>query len=223
MRYVATRADQGGCQAKRNMESPARLVKQRRGIAAICRMARESDMPPVGVKAGVQLIHNPLTTGEGVYTHMRKTLVAVAIAFVFALGSLGPALAAKEKTMKAPSLYNQLGGKQGIKKVVNDFVTNVGGDNRINKFFADTVKDKHRLSKFKENLVDQICQASGGSCKYKGKDMKTAHRGMGVSDADFNALVEDLVKALDANHVSADAKNTLLGALGPMKGDIVGQ
>jgi hemoglobin len=46
---------------------------------------------------------------------------------------------------------------------------------------------------------------------------------MGISDADFGALVEDLVKALDDNHVSAEAKNTLLGALGPMKGDIVGQ
>jgi len=152
---------------------------------------------------------------------MRKTLVAVAIAFVFALGSLGPAVAAKDK--KAPSLYHQLGGKTGIKKVVNDFVGNVAADNRINKFFADTAKDKHRLSKFKGNLVDQICQASGGPCKYKGKDMKTAHKGMGISDADFNALVEDLVKALDDNHVSAEAKNTLLGALGPMKGDIVGQ
>jgi hemoglobin len=154
---------------------------------------------------------------------MRKTLVAVAIALVFALGSLGPAVVAKDKKMKAPSLYHQLGGKTGIKKVVNDFVNNVGGDNRINKSFADTVKDKHRLAKFKGNLVDQICQASGGPCKYKGKDMKTAHKGMGITDADFNALVEDLVKALDDNHVSAEAKNTLLGALGPMKGDIVGQ
>jgi hemoglobin len=154
---------------------------------------------------------------------MRKTFAAVAIALVFALGSLSPAVATvKDKKMaKPPSLYKQLGGKTGIKKVVNDFVGNVGGDNRINKFFADTVKDKHRLAKFKDNLVDQICQASGGPCKYKGKDMKTAHKGMGISDADFNALVEDLVKALDDNHVSTDAKNALLGALGPMKGDIV--
>jgi len=152
---------------------------------------------------------------------MRKSLVAIAIAFVFALGSLAPALAAADK--KAPSLYNQLGGKKGIKKVVDDFVGNVAADNRINKFFADTAKDPKRLAAFKGKLVDHICQASGGPCKYTGKDMKTAHRGMGISDADFNALVEDLVKALDANHVSADAKNTLLGALGPMKGDIVGQ
>jgi hemoglobin len=53
--------------------------------------------------------------------------------------------------------------------------------------------------------------------------MKTAHKGMGITDADFNALVEDLVKALDKFNVGATEKNELLGALGPMKGDIVGQ
>jgi hemoglobin len=153
---------------------------------------------------------------------MRKTLAAVAIAFVFALGSLSPAVATvKDKKAKQASLYKRLGGKPAIKKVVDDFVGNVANDGRINKFFADTAKDPKRLASFKGKLVDQICQASGGPCKYKGKDMKTAHKGMGVGDGDFNALVEDLVKALDDNHVGATEKNELLGALGPMKGDIV--
>ena len=63
--------------------------------------------------------------------------------------------------------------------------------------------------------------ASGGPCKYKGKDMKTAHMGMGITTADFNALVEDLVGALDKFKVGAHEKDQLLGALGPMKSDIV--
>jgi hemoglobin len=194
------------------------------GNARLGPRSRAEIKPSGTLKCGdSRLFHDPLKPREGVYTHMRKTLVAVAIAVVFALGSLGPAAAAKEHKKKAPSLYHQLGGKHGIKKVVNDFVGNVANDGRINKFFADTAKDPKRLASFKGKLVDQICQASGGPCKYKGKDMKTAHKGMGITDADFNALVEDLVKALDSNGVSADAKNTLLGALGPMKGDIVGQ
>jgi hemoglobin len=78
-----------------------------------------------------------------------------------------------------------------------------------------------RLAKFKGNLIDQICQASGGPCKYMGKDMKTAHMGMGVGSADFDALVEDLVGALDTFKVGAHEKDQLLGALGPMKADIV--
>jgi len=56
---------------------------------------------------------------------------------------------------------------------------------------------------------------------YKGKDMKTAHMGMGVGSADFDALVEDLVGALDKFKVGQHEKDQLLGALAPMKGDIV--
>ena len=122
---------------------------------------------------------------------------------------------------KEKSLYDQLGKKPGITKVVDMFVGNVGGDKRINQQFAATVADPARLQKFKSNLVDQICEASGGPCKYTGKDMKTAHAGMGITTADFNALVEDLVAALNKAKVKKEAQDKLLGALGGMKGDIV--
>lgn len=151
---------------------------------------------------------------------MRKSLMVVAIAAAVAAGCLNIASA---QEMKKKSLYSRLGGKNSITAVVDEFVNNCATDTRINKFFAETAKDKKRLAKFKTNLVNQICQASGGPCKYAGKDMKTAHKGMGITDADFGALVEDLVKALDKFKVGATEKNELLGALGPMKGDIVGQ
>lgn len=122
---------------------------------------------------------------------------------------------------KDKSLYQRLGGKKAITAVVDEFVGRVAADNRINSFFKATASDPKRLAGFKKNLVDQICEASGGPCKYKGKDMKAAHKGMGVSGADFGALVEDLVGALDKFKVGEKEKNELLGALGPMKGDIV--
>ena len=146
---------------------------------------------------------------------MRKNLIVVAVAAVLAIGSLNIASA------KTKSLYSRLGGKTAITAVVNQFVTNCATDPRINKFFADTAKDPKRLARFKKNLVNQICQASGGPCKYTGKSMKAAHKGMGITDADFNALVDDLVKALDKFHVGATEKNELLGSLGLMKSDIV--
>ena len=153
--------------------------------------------------------------------------MVVAIAAAVILGGLSIEAAAQKKDSgkmaKQKTLYSRLGGKKAIKAVVDEFVNNCAADTRINKFFAATAADKKRLNKFKDNLVDQICQASGGPCKYKGKDMKTAHKGMGITDADFNALVEDLVKALDKFNVGATEKNELLGVLGPMKGDIVGQ
>ena len=81
--------------------------------------------------------------------------------------------------------------RKAITAVVDEFVGRVAADNRINAFFKQTASDPKRLASFKAKLVDQICQASGGPCKYKGKDMKAAHW-VWISGADFNALVEDL-------------------------------
>ena len=152
---------------------------------------------------------------------MQKRIIVAAIAAVLAFGSLS--IASADKKMKPKTLYSRLGGKKAIKAVVDEFVNNCAGDTRINRFFADTAKDPKRLAKFKTNLVNQICQASGGPCKYTGKDMKTAHKGMGITDADFNALVEDLVKTLNKFNVPAKEQGELLGVLGPMKPQIVNQ
>ncbi len=114
-------------------------------------------------------------------------------------------------------LYNRLGGKDAITAVVNDFVANVVADDRINMFFKNA--DGARLTQM---LIDQICEASGGPCKYTGKDMKTVHTGMAIKEEHFNALVEDLVKSLDKFKVGEKEKTELLTALGGMKGDIVG-
>ena len=122
------------------------------------------------------------------------------------------------KPMMQKSLYERLGGKDAITAVVDDFVGNVAADKRINGFFA-----KADVPRLKRNLVDQICQGTGGPCGYTGKDMKTAHKGMGITDADFNALVEDLVKTLNKFNVPSKEQGELLAVLGPMKPQIVGQ
>jgi hemoglobin len=116
------------------------------------------------------------------------------------------------------SLYDRLGGKDAITAVIDDFVGNVAADKRINAFFANA-----DIPHLKQMLVDQVCAASGGPCKYTGKDMKTAHAGMGVKSADFDALVEDLKKSLDKFKVGDKEQGELLGVLGPMKADIVTQ
>src|SRR5581483_10768462 len=130
-------------------------------------------------------------------------------------------LSAVARTGHEKSLYDRLGGKKAITAVVDEFVSRVAADDRINKFFAQAASDPARLASFKMKLVDQICQATGGPCKYTGKDMKTAHEGMGISDEDFGALVEDLEGALDKFNVPDKEKQELLGMLAPMKGDIV--
>ena len=119
------------------------------------------------------------------------------------------------------SLYDRLGGRTAIVAVVDEFVANCAADTRINKFFAATAADAKRLATFKTNLVNQVCEAAGGPCKYTGKDMKSAHAGLGISNADFNALVEDLTKALDKFKVGNTEQDQLLGVLGQMRPQIV--
>lgn len=125
--------------------------------------------------------------------------------------------AAEPQAVAAPkSLYDRLGGEAAIKAVVDEFVANVAADTRINKWFANADIDR-----LKGNLVNQIGQASGGPQVYTGRDMKTAHAGMGIDDPAFDALVEDLVKALDKFSVPQQEKDELLAVLGPMRSDIV--
>lgn len=122
---------------------------------------------------------------------------------------------------KPKSLFERLGGKDAIAKVVDASLANIKDDKRINKYFAKTLKDPKKVDALKGNLVDQICQATGGPCEYKGKDMKTAHKGMKIKDADFQAFMEDVGKALDSAGVGAQEKQELTDALNGMKGDIV--
>jgi hemoglobin len=144
----------------------------------------------------------------------RLLIVAIAGFAVLAVSSTGRAQASK-------SLYDRLGGRTAIVAVVDDFVANCAADARINTFFAATAADPKRLAAFKNHLVEQICEASGGPCKYTGRDMKSAHAGMGISNADFDALVEDLTKTLDKFKVGKAEQGQLLGVLGPMRPQIV--
>jgi hemoglobin len=117
----------------------------------------------------------------------------------------------------AAKLYDRLGGKDAITAVVGDFLDNVKADAAINARFANA-----DLAGLKQKLIDQICAATGGPCKYLGKTMAEAHAGMQIKEEEFNALVGDLKKSLDKFKVGPQEQNDLLGALGSMKGDIVG-
>ena len=142
----------------------------------------------------------------------RSILVVAALAAVLSVGGCASG------SMQSQTLYQRLGGKDAIVAVVDDFVGNVAGDARINRRFAST-----NIPRLKQLLSEQICAGTGGPCNYSGRDMKTTHAGMNISDAEFGALVEDLVKSLDKFKVPEKEKNEVLAILGPMKGDIVGR
>ena len=149
----------------------------------------------------------------------RRTLGILAAVMLVAAGCASTQGGAMQSgAMANTSLYDRLGGKPAIQAVVDDFVGNVAGDARINKRFANA-----NVPRLKTMLVDQICEATGGPCKYTGASMVDAHRGMNINDAEFTALVEDLVKSLDKFKVPQQEKTELLTALGGMKGQIVGK
>ena len=144
-----------------------------------------------------------------------STLVVLVLGLVIACGG-GKKADTTATGGGEKALYDRLGGKDAITAVVDELVANVAADARINAMFANA-----DIKALKIKLVDQICEATGGPCKYTGKNMKDTHTGMGIKDADFDALVEDLVKALDKFQVGAQEKDELLAALGGMRGDIV--
>jgi hemoglobin len=141
------------------------------------------------------------------------------LAMTIGVGCGGPAgpPAAPAGGAATASLYDRLGKRDAIAAVVKDFVEErVAKDDRINAFFKTT-----DLADLEAKLIDQICEASGGPCTYKGKDMKVSHAGLGITDSDFTAIVEDLEVSLDHFKVAAKDQRDLLGALAPMHDDIV--
>jgi hemoglobin len=114
------------------------------------------------------------------------------------------------------TLYERLGGKTAITAVIDDFVGRCAADARINGKFART-----DIPRLKASLIDQVCEATGGPCTYSGRDMRTTHLGMQVTGGEFDALVGDLVATLNHFSVPQAEQSELLGALAPMRSDIV--
>jgi len=114
------------------------------------------------------------------------------------------------------ALFHDLGGRDGIATIVDDATANFLADPRIKATFDNTNMDR-----FKTNLTDQLCVVAGGPCVYKGQSMHDAHKGLHLTNADFNALVEDLQAGMDKAGVSFATQNRLLARLAPMNRDVV--
>ena len=143
-----------------------------------------------------------------------KRLGLILVCLTFALSAL--AADAPQK-----SLYQRLGGYDALAAVTDDFIGRLAGDKQLARFFAGHSKDS--LMKIRQLVVDQLCAATGGPCVYIGRDMKAAHQGMGISEADWNAAAGHLVATLDKFKVPEKEKNEVLGAITGLKNDIVEQ
>lgn len=113
-------------------------------------------------------------------------------------------------------LFATFGGHAGIGRIVDDLVLFSVEDPRIAEIFKG-----QDLVRLRRTLGEQFCYLLGGGCSYSGRDMKSVHRDLGIQTADFNALVEQLQRAMRKQRVPFAAQNRLLAKLAPMKRDVV--
>lgn len=142
---------------------------------------------------------------------MKKLLIALNIALTLALAGNATA-----QTAPADTLYKALGEKPGLVRLMDDFMVRLLADPRTGPHFKPANQQR-----VKEQLVDQFCVVSGGPCEYKGADMKTAHANLDITKSDFNALVEVLQQAMDAQGIPFSSQNQLLAKLAPMHRDSI--
>ena len=144
-----------------------------------------------------------------------RRLLTMPLAFL-AAALLSTAALAQPAPAADDSLYRAFGGQPGLVRLMDDFMQRLLADARMRPFFQDA--DQAAL---KKQLVLQFCEVSGGPCRRDGPTMKEAHDGMDIRRADFNALVEVLQGAMDAQGVPFGAQNRLLARLAPMHREII--
>jgi len=119
-------------------------------------------------------------------------------------------------TTQTKSLYDRLGGADAINALTESWVARVGGDDRANGKFVRT--DIERLMK---EVVDQLCEATGGPCTYTGRSMLETHAGMKVTAGEFDVVMQHLDATLDELNVPKTERDELVSLLRPMRDDIV--
>jgi hemoglobin len=147
---------------------------------------------------------------------MKNCALVWALSFFLAGSSLASA-----QTPAADSLYKRLGGYDAIAAVTDDFIGRMAADKELSVFFVNRSADV--LKRTRQLVVDQLCMATGGPCQYIGRDMKTVHAGMGITEAHWNAAVQHLVATLAKFKVPDREQKELLAIASSLKNDVVDQ
>jgi hemoglobin len=173
--------------------------------------------------------------GDSSMPRFSRSAVVVALTYPLALGVLSVAVVGcksdgmsspKAAAMNQKSLYERLGGKPAITAVVDEFVARAASNPKANftrKGHANEWDATPRnVEKLKGHLVAFVAWATGGSETYTGRDMASAHQGMGITDAEFDALAADLQASLQKFNVPMNEQNELMAIVGTTRQSIVG-
>src|SRR6266446_9533264 len=179
------------------------------------------------VMAALALLHNPILRNSEVKIMAKRIALAFCLLAVVTVVAAAQAPSAtrfsmggnSNVTQEKKSLYTRLGGYDAIALVVDDFITRLATDKRFERFFAGFSTDSKK--RLRQHILDQFCVAAGGPCVYMGRDMKTTHTGLGITEADWDAAAKHLIAALDKYKVPKAEKDELMAFVGTQKKDIV--
>lgn len=149
---------------------------------------------------------------------MKRILVVLAIA-LFCSVPLFAQMDMKKTETKEKSLYERLGGFDAIAAVADDFIGRLAASKQLGRFVVGLSDDSKK--KLRQHFVEFLCNATGGPCIYMGRDMKTSHTGLGITEADWDESVKLLIETLDKFKVPQKEKDEVLAAVGSLKKDIV--
>jgi len=134
---------------------------------------------------------------------------------------LPPTPAAPQAASAQDSLYKRLGGYDALAAVTDDFLGRLIADPKESRFFVGLSTDSK--TKVRQHVVDFLCVATGGPCKYTGRDMETAHTGLNITEEDWNIAVKALGDTLNKFKVPAREQGEVVGAIARLKSKIVGR
>ena len=149
---------------------------------------------------------------------MKKNFVlSSCLAIVVLLSCISPYRTASAQS--GDSLYKRLGGYDAIAAVTDDFIVRLATDKKLGRFFVGA--SENSKIRIRQLVKDQLCAATGGPCAYIGRDMKTTHKGLGITEEDWNIAVKHLLATLTKFNVPESLQKEIAGALTSLKADIV--
>lgn len=113
-------------------------------------------------------------------------------------------------------LYRDFGGQPGIERLIDGLLDNIARDDRIFPLFRDA-----NIDRLRGKLIEKFCSLTGGPCTYTGASMVDAHSGRQITEAQFNALVEDLIDAMEEQKIAVATQNRLIAILAPMRPEVI--
>lgn len=121
----------------------------------------------------------------------------------------------------AKSLYERLGGIQGIESIVDDIIELHMNNPTVKARFLPVKDDPEHFKQVRGHLVNFLAAGSGGPEKYTGRDMPSAHRGMNISEEEYMSVIDDILAALDKHRVDEQTRKDVLAIAYSLKGQMI--